>query len=183
MTSPWAFRIAMSLALLGSTLSIGSASASAQTNDSEKISKLFAEAKSYAAQARDDAATLNAYTLSKVSWQSHAGRLNTIKVHVNNLGKVLSQLHQARPEGSAWQQHAIDDITPFLQGMADHLTAAINHLNENPSQVHMKAYQDYARSNYLLTSKTYDVIRDLVDYDEAKSTADSLEQKLSLPQK
>ncbi|MDE3147995.1 MAG: hypothetical protein KGL37_00870 [Acidobacteriota bacterium] len=183
MTSLWAFRIAMSLALLGSTLSIGSASASAQTNDSERISKLFAEAKGYTVQARDDAATLNAYTLSKISWESHAGRLTTMKVHVNNLGKVLSQLHQARPQGSAWQQHAIDDITPLLQGMADHLTAAINHLNENPSQVHMKAYQDYARSNYLLTRKTCELVEDLVDYDEAKSTADSLERKLTLPQK
>ena len=65
--------------------------------------------------------------------------------------------------------------------MADLLTLTINHLNDNPSQVHMQAYRDYVKANCELTSGIAEMIDDFVNYDEAKSKAESLEQKLELP--
>jgi hypothetical protein len=42
---------------------------------------------------------------------------------------------------------------------------------------------DYTRTNYELAKRTADLIRDFVDYDEARSAAESLEEKLELAQK
>jgi hypothetical protein len=86
-----------------------------------------------------------------------------------------------RPEGSPWQQQAIDQVTPLLQDMADHLTATIKHLNENQERVNMPAFQDYARGNYELASQTSELIKDYVNYDKVRSQSLALEQKLETP--
>jgi light-regulated signal transduction histidine kinase (bacteriophytochrome) len=116
-----------------------------------------------------------------VSWQLHAEQLQRIREHVNELGQLNKQLSDSRAERSPWQQTAIDQVDLRLREMADLLTVTINHLNDNPSQVHMQAYRDYVKANCELTSRIAEMIDDFVDYDEAKSKAESLEQKLELP--
>jgi light-regulated signal transduction histidine kinase (bacteriophytochrome) len=169
-------RVALALAL-----ATGASIGFAQTADSEQISKLLSRAKSHAVMAENDAATLESYTRSKMDWQSHARQLERIKEHVNELGQLNKQLSDSRAEGSPWQQTAIDQVDMRLREMADLLTGTIRHLNDNPSQVHMQAYRDYVKSNGELTSRIAKMIDDFVDYDEAKSKAASLEQKLELP--
>jgi light-regulated signal transduction histidine kinase (bacteriophytochrome) len=116
-----------------------------------------------------------------VNWKLHAEQLNRIKEHVNELGQLNKQLSDSRSEGSPWQQMAIDQVDVRLREMADLLTATIEHLNDNQSRVHMQAYRDYVKTNCELTSRIAKMIDDFVDYDEAKSRAESLEQKLELP--
>jgi len=48
----------------------------------------------------------------------HADQIGVIKAHVNDSGKILAQLHDARAGASHWQQDAIDRITPLLQEIA-----------------------------------------------------------------
>ena len=84
---------------------------------------------------------------SNVSWQSHANQLQRIKEHVNELGQLNKQLSDSRAEGSPWQQTAIDQVDMRLREMADLLTVTINHLNDNPSKVHMQAFHDYVKAN------------------------------------
>lgn len=168
--------IALALAFATGT-SIGFA----QTADSEQISNLLKQAKSRALFAEDDAAKLDSYARSKVSWQLHAGQLQRIREHVNELGMLNKQLSDSRAEGSPWQQIAIDRVDLRLREMADLLTVTINHLKDNPSQVQMQTYRDYVKANCVLTSRIAKMIDDFVDYDEAKSKAESLEQKLELP--
>lgn len=170
-----------SLAALALVLSMGTATAFSQTADSEKISNLLEQAKSHAVLAERDAETLESYTRSKVSWHSHVTRLQNIREHVNNLGQLNKQLSDLRAEGSPWQQMAVDQVDLRLREMADLLTNTINHLNDNSANVHMQAYQDYAKANRELTSRIATMMNDFVNYDEAKSTADSLEKKLELP--
>ena len=105
-----------------------------------------------------------------------------MKKHVNELGKVAGEMNDLKAEGSPWQQDAIQQVTPLLEEMASNLTRAIEHLNANQSQVHMQTFRDYARTNYELAKRTADLIRDYVDYDEARSAAESLEQKLETAQ-
>ena len=118
-----------------------------------------------------------------MNWRSHGTQLEAMKVHVNELGKIAGELNALAPQGSQWQQQAIQQVMPLLKEMASNLNNAIEHLNENQSQVHMQTFRDYARTNYDLAKRTADLIRDLVDYDEAKSRAESLEQKRELAQK
>lgn len=150
------------------------------SQDSPEIARLLSQAKSSAALAANDADLLESYTRGRLSWQSHAGQLEKIKGHVNNLIEEVNQLAGLRPQGSLWQQDAIDRIDPLLKNMADHLTATIEHLNANRDQIHLPPYQEYARGNRVLAEKTLAVIRDFVDYGEARAAADSLEQKLNL---
>lgn len=172
--------------LLGSLLfvllfALGGRLAAAQTADSAHINQLLDEAKSHAVLARDDADMLHSYTMARLSWESHAARLELMRGHVNELGKVEQELRDARPEGSPWQQEAIDRINPLLTNMAATLTSTIDHLNKNQNRIHLQAYRDYTRANYELASETATVISDFVSYGKAKSKAESLEKKLELP--
>jgi hypothetical protein len=169
------------LAALALIFAMGSRMMPAQSADSEEISKLIEQAKIHVVFLEDDAATLDSFTRSKLSWQAHLSQLNVIREHINALGKVNKELTDQRAMGSPWQQKAIDQIDPLLREMADLLTTTIKHGNERPSRLHMPAYRNYVHANYELASKTAGMIRDFVDYDEAQSKAQSLEAKLDLP--
>ena len=168
------------VAVIAIAFTLGVRTLPAQSRDSEEISKLLSLAKSHAVLLEQDASLLDSYTRTKIGWQSHAQKLSEIKEHINALGKVNKDLDDERALGSPWQQKAIDQIDPLLREMANVLTVTIMHLNDHPSQVHLSAYRDYAHANSELASKTAGMIRDFVDYDEAKSKAESLEAKLEL---
>ena len=175
------FRYFSGLVALALVLATGSSIGSAQTADSEQLSKLLSQARVQARLADRDAETLESYTRSKVRWESHAASLERIRGHVNELGQLNKQLGDARTEGSPWQQKAVDQVDAHLRELADLLRATINHLNDNKSQVHLQAYRDYAQANAKLASHIAKMIDNFVDYDEAKSKADVLEQKLGIP--
>ena len=169
-----------SLAALALIFAVGPKMIPAQSEDSEEISRLLSLAKSNVALLEEDASLLDLYTRSKLSWESHSIKVGEIKEHVNALGKVNKQLADQRVHGSPWQQKAIEQIDPLLRELARTVTATIKHLNDNPSRVHMPSYREYARANYEVAGKTAGIIRDFVNYDEAKARAESLEAKLEL---
>ena len=153
----------------------------AQTVDSSKVNNLLRESRTHAVLAEDDAQTLDAYARSRVSWLSHATRVHEMKEHANDLIRDFNQLSSMRAEASPWQQEAIDRINPLLQEMAAHLTATIDHLNDNQSRTHMPQYQEYVHANRELMTKTARLISEFADYSEAKTVANELEKKLELP--
>ena len=89
-----------SLVALALALATGTSIGVAQTADSEQISNLLKQAKSHAVLAEDDAAQLESYTRSNVSWQLHAEQLQRIREHVNELGQLNRQLSDSRAERS-----------------------------------------------------------------------------------
>lgn len=157
------------------------AGARAQNADSARISELFQQIKTHAVAAEKDAVTLEMYNRSGVSWQAHATKLNQIRDHVNALGKDYAEAAQLRDEGSAWQKEAIDKVEPLLKGMAGHLQASIEHLNENKSHAKMIEFRDYLKAHREYAERTASLINDIVEYEEARDKADSFEQKLGLP--
>jgi hypothetical protein len=153
----------------------------AQKADSAQVSKLLTEIKEHSSLAAHDAELLDSYTRSQVSWKLHAYSLAEIKEHVNDLGRDFNEAQRLREEGSPWQQQAIDQIEPLLKGMAAHLSATIEHLNNNQGRVRMQPYVDYVRANQEYATKTSALIHDFVDYGDAKAKSEQLEQKLQLP--
>jgi hypothetical protein len=168
--------IVLAIALFGGSLVF------AQSNDSAQINELLQQAKTRAVQANFDAELISSFTRSGTSWRSHANQLASMKEHINAMGKMLAEMDAARAEGSPWQQEAIDEVEPMLRSMADHLSTMIDHLNEHPDKVHLPTYVNYANANLRLSEKLLAMIKDYVDYSEAKATADKLEQKLELPE-
>jgi hypothetical protein len=155
-------------------------SVAAQNPDSARINTLLQQSKEHAARAHMDAEQIESFTRSRLDWRTHSAQIEHMRVDINELGKDIAVLSAARSEGSPWQQEAIDDIEPLLKSMADHMSAMIQHLNENQTQVHMPRYVDYAKTNYELSSKLLTMINDYVDYAEAKYKTEALEQKLTV---
>jgi hypothetical protein len=153
----------------------------AQAVDSSKVNDLLKEARTHAVLAEDDAQTLEGYTRSKLSLQSHATRVHEMREHANDLIRDFNRINSIRAEASPWQQEAIDRINPLLQEMAAHLNATINHLNDNQNRIHMPQYQEYVHANRELMTKTARLISEFSDYSEAKTMANELEKKLELP--
>jgi len=154
----------------------------AQTGDSDKINKLFAEIRQHAVNAESDAELLESYTRSRLHWESHAARVHSMRDHVNDLIRDFNDAKAYREQGSEWQKGAIDNIEPLLQGMAAHLTATIDHLNNNQDKTAMKPWRDYVHANREYANKTANLIRDYVEYSEAKAKADLIESKVQVPE-
>ncbi len=172
-------RISGGLGALALLLASGSASIAAQSPDSKAISALFSDARYHASLAEQDADVLETYSTS-LAWKSHAVRLNAIKDHVNDLGRVSRQLADLSDEGSPWQREAIKQVDPLLRGMAGQLTTTITHLNSNHARTQFGEYRDFVRANHDLASRTADLMNDIVEYDRAHAKARSIEQKLEL---
>ena len=96
--------------------------------------RLLADAKAEAVELKDDSTDMESFTRSSLSWQSYAHKIEMIKEHVNNTGKLLSKLQAEEPNGSPWQQTAIKRIEPLLKELAANTETTINYLNENQDQ-------------------------------------------------
>jgi hypothetical protein len=146
----------------------------AVTPDSADITKLLADTKTVAAQLKTDSGQMESFTRSKLSWQSYAAKLDTIKGHINNAGQLLAKLKNAESTGSPWQEMTIKRIEPLLQEMADNLTATLKHLNDNQSKVHFPAFIDYVKTNYALATDVEALLRASVDYGNDKAKFERL---------
>ena len=113
-----------------------------------------------------------------MSWESHAGKLNQIKDHVNQAGKLLTKLNEAREGASPWQHQAIDRIYPLLKELDDNTEATINHFNDNRAHIHFPAYQDYAKAGYDLAKELAALISDYVEYGDHEADFHRLQEKL-----
>jgi hypothetical protein len=148
------FKVAWRIAVLALLLPISSVFA-AQTPDSASISKLLDQARIHAAQADDDAALLDSYTRSGLTWQSHAKCLQDIKVHAVDLLADFAQLKAMREKGTPRQREAIDRLEPLLQSMALELTTTIQQLNQHQERVNMPSFRTRVHAECVAVSRVY----------------------------
>jgi hypothetical protein len=154
----------------------------AQTSkDSKEVSAIFEDVKTEAIQLRHDADEMKSYTHSTLSWQTHVTRVEEMKRHVNNAGKLLSELDSARASASPWQEQAVDRITPLLKELASNVTATIEHLNQNPKRLQTAPYVDYVAANYDVASNLAELISDYVEYGRSKARSGELAERLEVP--
>ena len=85
---------------------------------------------------KNDAEDLDSFAKSRLSWQSHASKIEMIKQHVNNTGKILAKLKDVENSGEPWQQIAIMRIEPLLKELATSTENTINFLSGNLSRIH-----------------------------------------------
>lgn len=149
--------------------------------DSPEVSDLLTQAKDHAVQLRNDSDTMQQYATSGVAWQSHATQINTIKDHVNNLGKVLQNMSDRHPHASPWQQGAIDRVTPLARELASNIEATIEHINNNQNRLSLPEYKDFLSANYELSASLSELIGDYVTYGKSKATYDRLGSQLEVP--
>lgn len=155
--------------------------ASPKPNDSEEVTKLLAEAKSEAYDLKNDAEDLKMFTRSKLTWQSHAGKINQIKESVNKAGELVSKLNDAKASASPWQKQAIEEVTPLLREVATNVSAAINHMNDHRDRLHTAPYTDYTAATADLAADLHALISDYLAYGEAKNKSEELGRRLEVP--
>ena len=142
------------------------------------VTALFQEARATATQLSRDAATMESFTRSNVSWRSHSAQINRIKDHINKAGSILSQMQAARGDAKPWHQDAIDGITPALKQLASNTESIINHLNETPKHLKDPTYEEYLRSNAQSASELAAAVGNVVDYDRTRTRMEELDAKL-----
>jgi len=152
----------------------------AVSGDSADISKLLADAKAEAVELKNDSADMESFVRSNLSWQSYADKIEMIKGHVNTTGELLAKLQEAEATGAPWQQEAIKRIEPALKELAANTETTIKHLNENKTKVHFAPFKDYVKANYELATDLETMIRDFVNYGEAKENFERLGEKLEV---
>jgi len=150
--------------------------------NSDQVSKLLAQVNAEAVELRRDAEDMESFSRSKLSWESHASKINMIKDHINKTGSLLTQLGGLRNTASLWQQEAIDRVAPLLKEMASNTETTIEHINQNQSRLNSTEFQDYVKANYNLASRLASLIGDFVDYGEAKEKYERLSRKLEVPE-
>jgi hypothetical protein len=148
--------------------------------DSPEIVKLLADAKAEAHELKADTEDLDSFVKSKLSWQSHATKIEMIKEHVNATGKLLAKMKDAEALGSPWQKEAIARIEPLLKELAGNTEATIRYLNENQTRVHFPEFRDYTKANYELATDLEALIRDFVNYGDTKARFERLKNKLEV---
>lgn len=154
---------------------------SAQNQENTEVNQLLADARDEAAQLSRDADEMESLILTDVSWQTHAAMLETVKDHVNKLGRIATQLEQKRDSASQWQQQAIDRMLPVMRDLATNTTAAINHLNENKSRpLQISSYPQYLKENAETARELSDMISSFAKYGESRAKMEKLEQKLEI---
>jgi hypothetical protein len=150
----------------------------AQSAMAADVTALFQEARTTANQLNRDAALMESFTRSNLSWQSHSAQITRIKDHINQAGQILAQMHAAREDAKPWHQDAIDGITSALKQLAANTESIINHLNENPNRLRNPTYIEYLRSNAQSASQLSAAVGNVVDYDDTKTRMEELEAKL-----
>jgi len=153
----------------------------ADNPDSEQVSTLLSEAKTMAFQLKEDAATMETFTRSKASWQSHAAAIAQIKEHFNALSAQVTKLKAAKATASPWQKTAIDRIDPFLNEMSGYTEAVIEQLNKHPERLNTPEYKDYLEANADYSGDMAAMIADFVDYGRTKDRLQQLTDKLEVP--
>ena len=65
-------------------------------------------------------------------------------------------------------------------GLAIHTQATINHLNDNPANIHFAAYEDHAKAGYDVAHELAALVSDYVENGEHEAEFHRLQEKLDL---
>jgi len=154
------------------------------SEDSKEVSDLLSQARTQAAQLKDDAAKMDILAQSNMSWESQAPKINAIRDDVNRVQKTMAKLNDASGAASPWQKTAIDRINPLLKEMADNTTSIIEHLNrEQGARLNTKEHKDYVKANAELAEEMSTMITDFVNYGKTRAKFEKLTQELEVSER
>jgi len=117
---------------------------------------------------------------SEVSWEGKADELTRIKLHVNDLGKLIAELQSSRVDASPWQKEAIDATVPLLREVAAITTREINFLRAHEDWPNAPKYTKWANESARDAHELADMISETVQYGEDRAQLAELSDNLHL---
>src|ERR1700744_1644082 len=146
--------------------------------ESDQLAQLLGEAQNEAGELARDADETEALIRNEVSWQTHAEMLERVKQHVNNMGRIIDKLSEARSSGSELQEQAVDRTLPLLKELAANTTAAINYLNQNKTRPPAEPYTQYLKENADTAQQLAATVSSLFEYEKTMNKMGELKNKL-----
>ncbi len=125
---------------------------------------------------------MESYTRWDSPWDLHRDAIAEMRDHVNEVGRTLTKLDEARAGASPWQMTAIDRIKPLLHEIAANTASLIQMINKNPKRMATEEYKDYIEANADESAQLSQLIADFVNYGNSKNRMDHLGAKIEVPQ-
>jgi hypothetical protein len=155
---------------------VNTAVAESITSHNREVTTQLKDLRGSAAAMRDEADTLKMMTLNKrYSWESHTGRLTTLKKRVNQMGKSLAELENQKTMATEDQALAIEQARLHLVPVAQNLTQAIELVNDRRTNVHLGEYGDAVSDIYAHADALHTKLDTILDYEDARLRFDRLE--------
>lgn len=152
--------------------------------DSKEVSNLLEQAKSQAAQLKNDATDMESFSRENLSWESHADKIMAIRADVNTIGETMAKLNAASNEASPWQKTAIDRVSPLLKELAENTTSIIDHLSKEQGRlINNQEHKDYLKANEELASDMSAMISDFVNYGNTRAKYMELRRNLEVSER
>lgn len=107
--------------------------------------------------------------------ESHDYYLGTLRHDVNDLGRMLSELEQARPQASEVQQMAIDKARPHLAALANETGEALDLLRAGRENLWQAQYKETVADLSRQADILYQTVDIIVNYHDADDRLDKLE--------
>ena len=143
-----------------------------------KIDDMLAAFESKAIEARRDAAMLESKRRNyRPSWEAHSHKLVLMKSHVNEMGKMLSELEAMKSKGTLFQTKAIDAARPHLEDLAQRVEKAINWLNADRRSVSSPEYGNNLHGIWSDADQLYRTVDTIIDYHEARMRLNELAEE------
>jgi hypothetical protein len=166
----------LTAAILAVFLAVPITQAAATTLAKPDVNTPMKEATRASYELRNTADTLHAITRSgRLTWQSHSSYLKSAREHVNQLGKILTNLENLKPHATDTQQMAIEAMRPRLAETANALTNAIELLNERRHNVYFGEYRDAVQTVSEQAASLHQTLDATLAYEAAKAKLNSLE--------
>jgi hypothetical protein len=153
---------------------------SQDAGSSAAVSDLLLQARNDAMQLQKDAEELRSFNWEKMTWESHAMKLDQIRDEVNSLGLLVTMLNEQRTKASPQDQQVIDRVTPMLKELAAKVQVAIEDLKNNPEHVQTFSYRDDYSAIAEISSKLAVQISDVVQYDQTNAKLEKLARRLEI---
>jgi hypothetical protein len=111
----------------------------------------------------------------KTNWESHAYYLNNLRHDINGLGRMLSELEQAKPQASEAQQMAIESARPHLVTLASETSEALDLVRTGRSNLLQIQYKETVADLSEQAHILYQTVDTIVEYHNADDRLDNLE--------
>lgn len=145
---------------------------------SPRVASHLSQLQVTAGEASRTADELESLTRNRVSWQSHAAYLASLRDSVNRMGGTLSELEALKPDASDLQVKAIDHARPHLETLAANVEGAILSLNADKNTIHQIGYRDNLRDIAERADTLVDTVDAIRDYEQASLRLGDLEVDL-----
>jgi hypothetical protein len=111
----------------------------------------------------------------RTNWASHAYYLNNLRHDINDLGRMLSGLEQAKPQASEAQQMAIEKARSHLVALAAETTEALDLLRTRSGNLMQPQYKETVADLSRQADILYQTVDTIVNYHNADDRLDKLE--------